>query len=183
MYPLVEASGGQVWNYFRPSWPLVRCTCIEASSGQVWYYCKQSALWSDVPPGRVISWPSLVLFWSDVPPKYRPLMARFGTTYSRLIFGQMNPNPCPSPHTLVETSCGKVWYYFGQMYPQVQTSHGQVWYYFEQADLWSDEPPPPPLHQPLPLPPGRDILWPSLVLLWSDVSYPLVETSHSQVWY
>ena len=36
----------------------------------------------------------------------------------------------------------------------VETSHGQIWYYYEQADLWSDVPPSPPL-----------------------------EASHGQVWY
>ena len=36
--------------------------------------------------------------------------------------------------------------------PLVETSCGQVCYYFTQGDLWSD------------VPPGRDILWPSVIL-------------------
>ena len=37
-------------------------------------------------------------------------------------------------------------------YP-AETSCGQMCYYFDQVDLWSD------------VPPGRDILWPSVILL------------------
>ena len=87
---------------------------------------------------------------------------------------------------------------FSQMYPQAETCCGQMCYYFSQVDLWSD------------VPPGRDILWPNVLLLqsgwplvrctrgetccgqmchyfsqvglWSDVP-PQAETSCSHVWY
>ena len=90
-------------------------------------------------------------------------MAKFGTTLSRLTFGQMYPLIEPSGqvdilsdlqvrltfgqmYPLVETSCEQLWYYFKQAeiwsdVPPVDTSHGQVWYYFEQADFQSDVPP------------------------------------------
>ena len=58
---------------------------------------------------------------------------------------------------------------FGQIYPQTKTSCGQVWYYSGsgwhlvrssgQVDLWLD------------VPPGRDILWPSMVLLWVRLTF------------
>ena len=44
--------------------------------------------------------------------------------------------------------------------PLAETSVGQVCYYFGQVDLWSD------------VSPGRDIFWPSMLLLWSG--WPLV---------
>ena len=60
-----------------------------------------------------------------------------------------------------ETSCGQVFDYFGHLdlwsnVPPLETSHSQVCYYFRQNDLWLD------------VPPSRDILWPSVLWLWSD---------------
>ena len=49
---------------------------VDTSHGQVWYYFKQTDLWPDL--------------WSDVPPApyERHLMAKFGTTSSRLTPGR-----------------------------------------------------------------------------------------------
>ena len=136
-FPWAETFCGQVWYYFRSGWHLI------GSLDQV-------DLWSDVPLGRDILWPSVLLLWSDVLPgrnilwpsvlwlwsgwplvrctlRQRYLVANCVTTLVRLTFGQMSP--------LAETSCGQVCYYFGQV------------------DLWSEEPL------------GRDISWPSVLLL------------------
>ena len=76
-------------------------------------------------------------------------MAKFGITLSWLTFGQLylpGRDLAKFGTTLVrctpkvQTSLGKVWYYFKQVdlwpdVPPIKTSHCQVWYYFEQADL------------------------------------------------
>ena len=85
IYPPVETSQGQVWNYF-------------------WQY----DLWLDVPPVET----SCGLVWNyfgkdDLrSPPERHLVAKFGTTLGRMTFDQMYP-PAETSHSLV-------WNYFGQ---------------------------------------------------------------------
>ena len=69
--------------------------------------------------------------------------------------------------------------------PQAETSCGQVWYYFGSG--W----------HLVRCTPGRDILWPSVILLWVRLTFwsdlcvrltfgqmdPQTETSYGQVWY
>ena len=121
--PTLEASGGQVLYYFRqadlwsdePPWErhhiAMICTTfvrwtpqVQTSLGQVWYYFKQADLLPDVSPIKTSH-------------------GKFGTTLSRLIFGQMDstPAPVPFPHPSPK--------------PLVETSHGQVWYLFIWTDL------------------------------------------------
>ena len=161
MYALVEASSGQKWYYFRSGWPLVRCTPpVEASPGQEWYYFRSGwPLVRCTPPLEASSGHEWYNFRSGRPlvrhtpchtplttpcPLTPPLQWRycgtFGTTLGRLICGQMYPLPHPltSACSPVETSHGKVWYYFGQadLWPDVplhpnlpeETSHGHIWY-------------------------------------------------------
>ena len=84
--PQAETSCGHVCNHcghIDQMYPTV-----ETSNGQVWNYCEQAALQSDVPPARDISWPSVVLLWAGWPsvrcnPPNMRLQARFA-------FGQMS---------------------------------------------------------------------------------------------
>ena len=88
-------------------------------SGQVDIFVRSSCqidLWSDRPPNRDISWPSLELL------------------HVRLTFGQTYPP--------VEESSDQEWYYFRSGWllvrctptnPLVETSCGQEWYYFRSG--------------------------------------------------
>ena len=155
--PPIVASSAQEWYYFRAAWHLVSLCIrlifgqmyplVEATSGQDWYYLRSA--------------------W------------HFVSLWVWLTFGQI---------TLVDTSSGQDWYYlrstwhldslwvrltFGQMYPlppwrPLMTKFGTTLNILFFA--WMN---PAPTPAPAPCPtPGRDILWPSLVLLWSDVPHP-----------
>ena len=163
-----------IFQIFRSGWPL----------GQMYPWQKHPVamfvttlgwvdLWSDVPLGRQLVakcyYFSQVDLWSHVPPNTETSCGQvwyyfvsgwhFSDLQVRLTFRSDVP--------LAETSCGHVCYYFGLGWPLArctpqQTSCGHMCYYFSQSDLWSDTPP------------GRDIMWPSKLLLqlgwlWSDV--------------
>ena len=153
---------------------LVRWTLpIGEALGQVDFFVRslgQADLWSDVPQGRDILWPSVLLLqsgwllvrctpqgwgfgsgwhlvrldqadlWSDVPPCRDILWPSVYTT--ALQSGWPLVRHTPHQRHLV----GKC-YYFSQvdlgsdMYPQAETSCGQLCDYFSQVDLWSDIPP------------------------------------------
>ena len=70
----------------------------------------------------------------------------------RMTFGQTYPQQWHLVAKCVSTSVRLT---SDQMYPLAETSCAQVCYYFGQADLWSD------------VPPGRDILWPHVILFQS----------------
>ena len=62
--PLVETSHGQVWYYFRQADLWSDVPPSGEASGQVDIFVislGQADLWSDIPPGRDISWPSMAL--------------------------------------------------------------------------------------------------------------------------
>ena len=101
--------------------------------------CKKYQDEERYPTGRDISWPNLVLHWAGWPvvrcapqPHERYLMAMFGTASSRLTPGRDILWPC-------------MWH-FGHIeqmspHPLVETSYGHIWYYCEQANLQSEVPP------------------------------------------
>ena len=153
----------------------------ETSCGQGCYYFGQVGVWSDVLPaetscGQVCYYLGQVNLWSDVPPRQRHIVVKHITTLVRLTSGQMYPNRdnlwpsvlllwsdvSPTIRVWVRLTFSQVsgQAHLGQMYPLAETSCGQVCNYFCQVDLWSD------------VPPGRDILWPSVLLLLSG--WPLV---------
>ena len=90
----------------------------------------------------------------------------------------------------VETSCGQVCYYIGQVdllsdgTSPTETSCGQVWYYFKSVDIWTDVQVRLTFGQMYPQ--CRDILWPNVLLLqsgWPLVRCTLQQTSCGQVSY
>ena len=146
---------------------------------------------------RDISWLSLILLWVSL-------------AFSQ-IFGSCWPLVRHTP-TQAETSCDQVWYYFGSAWYLVR-SLGQADLWSDvlpgqrhlmakfdtalgQLDIWSDLWVMLTFGETYPHP-GRDILWPSVILLWVSLifgqifgsGWPLVrcapwaETSHGQVWY
>ena len=135
MYPSADEDSGQV-----DIWP-------DFGSGWSLDRC------TPICPGRDILWPSVILLWV------------------RLIFGQtLGQVDLWSDIPPAKTSCDQVWYYFRLGWHLV-TSLGQVdlccrctprmrfWVRLTfgqtlgQVDLWSD------------IPPAKDILWPSVILL------------------
>ena len=207
-YPQAETSCGQVWYYFGSGWNLARHTPqAETSCSQVWNYfgsgwhlvrsLGQVDIWSDISPGRDILWPSMKLLW---------VRLTFGQTYPQagilwpsvillwvsLTSGQIFGSGwhlvrhIPRQRHLVakcDTTLGQVDIWSDlqlrltlvrhiprqrHLVAKYETTLGQV-------DIWSD------------IPPDRNILWPSVILLWvsltSGQTYPEAGKSCSQVWY
>ena len=67
-------------------------------------------------------------------------MTKYVTTLVMLTFGQIYP-PKLSFGSGLHLVRLPVRLTFGQTYPQAETSCGQVYYYFGQVDLWPDIPP------------------------------------------
>ena len=186
---------------------LVRWLPIVEASGQVDIFDRflgQADLWKDVPPISEASGQAEIFdrssgqtdLWSDVPAVSEVLsqVDILSDLWVRLTFGQIYPQ--------AETSCGQVCYYFGQVglwsdIPPRDEASGQVDIVVKplgQADLWSDVPPfgeasgwvdffVRSLSQAdlwSDVPSSRDILWPSVLLLWSG--WPLVRCSPSPSW-
>ena len=118
-YLPVETSSSKEWYYFRSAWHLVNLW-FRLTFGQMYPQYRhlvvkggttsgQLNIWSAFGSGwplvrcmthNDISWPGLVLLHTDW----------------SLVIRTPTPALAPTPPP-VETSCGQVWYYLGQMYP------------------------------------------------------------------
>ena len=154
-------------------------TLVRLISGQMYH------------PGRDILWSSILLLWSGWPlVRCTPTETTCGQMC--YYFGQMYPPQlgfgsgwhlvrflvrltlvrCTPWQRQLVAKCvtTSVRLTSGQMYPLAEISCGQVCYYFCQVDLWLD------------VSPGRDILWLSVLLLWSGWSLVRCTPSRGILW-
>ena len=157
---------------FGPAWPLVRCNPLGWGFGSGWHFFQtlgQVDIWSDVPPGRDILWPSVILLWVRLTfgqifgsgwhlarwtasgrdilwPSVIPLWVRL--TFDQIFGSGWHLVRCTPRQRHLVAKCDTTW---------VRLTFGQIFGSGWHLARWTAS--------------GRDILWPSVIPLWVRLTF------------